>query len=162
VVNLSVHMPRSADEGAVSLTLWQVQIDADGCSLSMFCRPRWSRPRHVPGVHPDSRSAISAAAAQDDGLASVIVNTGYQVGSALGLAVIRAVASAAGAGQAGDFASLTDGHSAAFVAAAVVAGAGAVLSAVLLCSDREQPKAPTQLPGAFARLGHAVADSSSG
>jgi len=75
---------------------------------------------------PTLSTAISAAPPQEAGLASGIVNTSYQVGSALGLAVMTAVASAYGADQVGDPAALTDGYSAAFIGAAAVAAVGAL------------------------------------
>ena len=69
---------------------------------------------------------------EEGGLASGIVNTSYQVGSALGLALMTALATAQGADQLGNVASLTDGYSAAFLGAAAIAVAGAALAAVLL------------------------------
>jgi EmrB/QacA subfamily drug resistance transporter len=81
---------------------------------------------------PTLGTAISAARPEEGGLASGIVNTSYQVGSALGLAVMTAVASSHGADAIGDAASLTGGYSAAFVGAAVVAVAGALIAAVTL------------------------------
>src|SRR4051794_24537227 len=81
---------------------------------------------------PSLGTAISAAKPEEGGLASGIVNTTYQVGSALGLAVMTAVASAHGSDQLGDPGALTDGYSAAFLGAAAVAGAGGLLAAVLL------------------------------
>ena len=56
----------------------------------------------------------------------------YQVGSALGLAAMTTLAGAHGADRIGDITALTDGYSAAFLGAAVVAVAGAALAAVLL------------------------------
>src|SRR5688500_17794643 len=81
---------------------------------------------------PSLGTAIQSAKPEEGGLASGIVNTSYQVGSALGLAVMTAVATSQGADQLGDVASLTDGYSAAFLGAAGVAVAGAVLAAALL------------------------------
>ncbi|MET9022783.1 MFS transporter [Actinopolymorpha sp. NPDC004070] len=85
---------------------------------------------------PSLGTAISAAPPEDGGLASGIVNVSYQVGSALGLAVVTAIATANGAGRIGDLTALTDGFSAAFVAAAVVALLGAVLAVVTIRSRR--------------------------
>ncbi|MEV6064996.1 MFS transporter [Nocardia sp. NPDC052001] len=79
---------------------------------------------------PSLQTAISAAPPEEGGLASGIVNTGYQIGSALGLAAVTAIASAAGAEKLGDTLALTDGFAAAFRAAAVIA-AVAALAAVL-------------------------------
>ena len=81
---------------------------------------------------PSLGTAISSARPEEGGLASGIVNTSYQVGSALGLAAMTALASAQGADQLGDVASLTDGYSAAFLGAAGIAVAGAALAAALL------------------------------
>ena len=77
---------------------------------------------------PSLGTAISAARPEEGGLAAGIVNTSYQVGSALGLAVMTAVASSYGADQLADPVRLTDGYAAAFIGAAVVAAAGAVLA----------------------------------
>lgn len=79
---------------------------------------------------PSLGTAISAAKPEEGGLASGIVNTSYQVGSALGLAVMTAIAAANGADALTDPARLTDGYSAAFLGAAAVAVVGALLAAV--------------------------------
>jgi EmrB/QacA subfamily drug resistance transporter len=88
---------------------------------------------------PTLSTAISAARPEEGGLASGIVNTSYQIGSALGLAVMTAVAAANGADQLGDPAALTAGYSAAFIGAAVVAFVGAAAAAAFL----RQPATPT-------------------
>ena len=81
---------------------------------------------------PSLGTAIQSAKPEEGGLASGIVNTSYQVGSALGLAVMTAVATSQGADRLGDVASLTDGYSAAFLGAAGIAVVGALLAAALL------------------------------
>jgi EmrB/QacA subfamily drug resistance transporter len=81
---------------------------------------------------PAMNTAISAARPEEGGLASGIVTTSYQVGSALGLAVMTAVATSRGADQLGDPAALTDGYSAAFIGAAAIAVFGALAAAALL------------------------------
>jgi EmrB/QacA subfamily drug resistance transporter len=81
---------------------------------------------------PSLGTAISSARPEEGGLASGIVNTAYQVGSALGLAVMTAVATSRGANRLGDPAALTDGYSAAFLGAAGIAVIGALLAALLL------------------------------
>ena len=78
--------------------------------------------------------AISAARPEEGGLASGIVNTSYQIGSALGLAVMTAVAAANGADQIGNKTALTDGFSAAFIGAAIVAGVGVLTTLALFRS----------------------------
>ena len=89
---------------------------------------------------PSLQTAISSARPEEGGLASGIVNTGYQVGSALGLAAMTALAAAHGAGRLGDVGALTDGYSAAFLGAAGIAGAGGLVAAVTL----RRPKAPAE------------------
>ncbi|BAH55740.1 MULTISPECIES: MFS transporter [Rhodococcus] len=79
---------------------------------------------------PSLGTAISAARPDEGGLASGIVNVSYQVGSALGLAAMTAVAASFGANQIGDLPELTNGFSAAFIGAAVIALAGAGVTAV--------------------------------
>lgn len=81
---------------------------------------------------PVMMAALSGAAPQEAGLASGIFNTTYQVGSALGLAAMTAVAAANGADRMGDAAALTEGFSAALLGAAVIAAAGAVAALTLV------------------------------
>lgn len=81
---------------------------------------------------PSLGTAISSARPEEGGLASGIVNVSYQVGSALGLAAMTAIAAGAGASRLGDTHALTDGFSAAFVGAAVIALVGAVAAALTL------------------------------
>ena len=81
---------------------------------------------------PSLGTAISSARPEEGGLASGIVSTAYQIGSALGLAAMTAVATSQGADQLGNPEALTDGFSAAFIGAAGIAVAGALLAAVTL------------------------------
>ncbi len=92
---------------------------------------------------PSLSTAIQSAAPQDGGLASGIVNTSYQVGSALGLAVMTALATSQGADQLGNPVALTDGYSAAFLGAAAVAVLGALLAAALLRTPKASDAADT-------------------
>jgi MFS family permease len=96
---------------------------------------------------PSLGTAIQSAKPEEGGLASGIVNTSYQVGSALGLAAMTALASAQGADQLGDPGALTDGYSAAFLGAAGIAAAGALLAAALLRTPKSQPAAVADAPG---------------
>ena len=89
---------------------------------------------------PSLGTAISSARPEEGGLAAGIVNTSYQVGSALGLAAMTALATSQGADGIGDVGALTDGYSAAFLGAAGVAVVGAVLAALLL----RTPPAPAE------------------
>ena len=91
---------------------------------------------------PSLGTAISSARPEEGGLASGIVNTSYQVGSALGLAAMTAVATSQGGDRLGDVAALTDGYSAAFLGAAGIAVVGAALAAVLLRAPTAVDAAP--------------------
>ncbi|MEV8454571.1 MFS transporter [Streptomyces sp. NPDC052095] len=83
---------------------------------------------------PSLGTALSSARPEEGGLASGIVNTSYQVGSALGLAAMTAIAAAHGSREPGDPVALTDGFSAAFTGAAVLAVAGGLAALLTLRS----------------------------
>jgi EmrB/QacA subfamily drug resistance transporter len=80
---------------------------------------------------PSLGTAIGAARPEETGVAAGLVSTSYQIGSAVGLAVLTAVA-AAFTGPAVDAAALTSGYSAAFAGAAAVAFIGALVAAATL------------------------------
>ncbi|MGM1060850.1 MFS transporter [Saccharothrix sp. Mg75] len=88
---------------------------------------------------PATMAAIGGVSPEQGGLASGIVNTTYQVGSALGLAAMTAVATSQGADRLGDAVALTDGYSAAFTGAALVALTAALLAALTLRGRVAQP-----------------------
>jgi hypothetical protein len=112
---------------------WLSQIDADGSFVVDVLPASLVAALGMSlAFIPTLGLAISAARPEEGGLASGIVNTSYQVGSALGLAVMTAVAAGAGADRLGDAVALTDGYSAAFIGAAVVAVVGALAAAALL------------------------------
>jgi len=81
---------------------------------------------------PSLQTAISSARPEEGGLASGIVNTGYQVGSAVGLAAMTALAAANGADRLGNVDALTDGYGAAFLGAAAIAVVGGLVAALML------------------------------
>ena len=87
---------------------------------------------------PSLGTAISSAPPQEGGLAAGIVNTSYQLGSALGLAAITAVTASLGATQIDNPTALTDGFSGAFLGAGLIAAAGAVIAAITLHMPRPQ------------------------
>jgi EmrB/QacA subfamily drug resistance transporter len=91
---------------------------------------------------PSLGTAISSARPEEGGLASGIVNTSYQIGSALGLAAMTALATSQGADQLGSSRDLTDGFSAAFLGAAAIALAGAGLAAATLRQPRSSSPTP--------------------
>ena len=68
------------------------------------------------------------------------------MGSALGLAAMTAVAASQGANELGNIAALTDGYAAAFIGAAGIALAGAVLAAVLLRTPKENASRESDTP----------------
>lgn len=80
---------------------------------------------------PSLTTAISSARPEETGVAAGLVNTSYQIGSAIGLAALIAVA-AAFTGPAGDAVALTNGYSAAFIGAAIIALIGAAVAAIAL------------------------------
>ena len=80
-------------------------------------------------------AALSSARPEDSGLASGLVNTTYQVGSALGLAAMTAVATGV-TGAATDVVALTDGYRGAFLGAAGVALAAAAVAALAVARPR--------------------------
>jgi EmrB/QacA subfamily drug resistance transporter len=90
---------------------------------------------------PSLGLALSSAAPEEAGLAAGIVNTTYQIGSALGLAAMTAVAAAFGTdGSATDLGGLTDGYSAALIGAAAIAAVGALVSAAWLRTPATQAR----------------------
>jgi MFS family permease len=95
---------------------------------------------------PSLGLALSSAAPEEGGLASGIVSTNYQVGSALGLAAMTALASAFGADRVGDVAAQTDGFSAGLLGAAVIAATGAVVARAWLRSPARATKEPEEQP----------------
>lgn len=85
---------------------------------------------------PAMMAAMSGAPQEQAGLASGIVNTTYQVGSALGLAALTALATSQGAGELGNLPALTDGFSAAFTGAALIAAAGGVVTLLVMRGEK--------------------------
>jgi len=107
---------------------------------------------------PSLGTAISSARPEEGGLASGIVNTSYQVGSALGLAAMTALAASQGADQLGNPGQLTSGFSAAFLGAAGIAVAGALLSVFTLRQppggDMSKPVEAAEAPVAEPATAH--------
>jgi len=109
---------------------------------------------------PSLGTAISSAPPEEGGLAAGIVNTSYQVGSALGLAAMTALATAHGAGNLSDPAALTDGFSAAFLGAAAIAAAGGLLAARTL--RRPSGTAPGRAVSPTSSEGRSPSEAMSG
>lgn len=89
---------------------------------------------------PAMITSTATARAEDGGLASGLVNTTYQVGSAIGLAAMVAVAGAKTSSLVESgveaTAAMNDGFSAAFVGAGVIAFAAAALAGVAIRAPR--------------------------
>ena len=90
---------------------------------------------------PAMITSTAGARPEDGGLASGIVNTTYQVGSAIGLAAMVAVAGAKAASlvEVTPAAAVHAGFSTAFVGAGIIAFAAAVLAAIAIRGPRSQP-----------------------
>jgi MFS family permease len=113
--------------------VWLAQIEPDGSYVTTLLLPSL-----VVGVGEGAvwvSSMVGATTGTDEsesGLASGLVNTAQQLGGALGVAVLVALATSQTSNEAVDGApsveALTDG----FAGGAVIAALGAVLAAVLL------------------------------
>ncbi|WP_136042367.1 MULTISPECIES: MFS transporter [unclassified Microbacterium] len=84
---------------------------------------------------PSLGTAINAAPPAETGVASGLVSTSYQIGSALGLAVLTAIVYGI-AGHDSSTVELTQGYSAAFIGAAILALLGAVITAIAMRKPR--------------------------
>ena len=84
---------------------------------------------------PSLGTAINAAPPAETGVAAGLVSTSYQIGSALGLAVLTAVVYGI-AGHDASKVELTQGYSAAFIGAAILALVGAVITAIAMTKPR--------------------------
>jgi EmrB/QacA subfamily drug resistance transporter len=103
---------------------------------------------------PALMSAVSHAKKEESGLASGIVNTSYQVGSALGLAIMVAIASAQTLSDQnsgiGSIDALNNGFHLAFVSAAIMAAVAAIMAVMAIKrpntpggKEKEELVAPT-------------------
>ena len=110
-----------ADGSYISAVLPATLVAATGMSLA-----------YIPAM----LAALAGARPEEGGLAAGIVNTTYQAGSALGLAVVTAVATASGFGVAP-----AAGFGPAFIAAAAVALVGAAVAALALRGPAREPAA---------------------
>jgi EmrB/QacA subfamily drug resistance transporter len=99
---------------------------------------------------PSLGAAIGAAPPAETGVAAGLVSTSYQIGSALGLAALTAV-SAGITGAGASRVALTSGYSAAFLGAAIVAAAGAVIALATMRQPRAHAPEPQKAAAAQAR-----------
>ncbi|WJH34480.1 MFS transporter [Paenibacillus sp. CC-CFT747] len=90
---------------------------------------------------PGTIASMSGAKPEETGLASGIANTSYQIGSAIGLAIMSAVAASWTGGQlekgAEQIAALNTGFHAAFIGAAIASVAGALLALLFLRKPKQ-------------------------
>ncbi|MGX1132119.1 EmrB/QacA subfamily drug resistance transporter [Streptomyces glaucescens] len=91
---------------------------------------------------PAMIAAMSGAPQEQAGLASGIVNTTYQVGSALGLAALTALATSQGADRLGDPTTLTDAYGTAFLAAAAIAAIAGLTTLLAMRPENSAPPKP--------------------
>ncbi|ULL16492.1 MFS transporter [Paenibacillus sp. H1-7] len=88
---------------------------------------------------PATMSAMSGAKPEEAGLASGLANTSYQIGSAISLAIMVAIAASSTASQNGadQFAALNEGFHQAFLWSGIVAFAGAILAFLFIRSPKQ-------------------------
>jgi EmrB/QacA subfamily drug resistance transporter len=96
-------------------------------------------------------AALAGVAEHESGLASGLSNTAFQMGAAIGTAIVATVAVSqtddylAANAEANPLVALTEGFQSAFVATAVLAGIGAALALLLLGSPRRAAEEPLEL-----------------
>jgi MFS family permease len=93
-------------------------------------------------MNPVLIAAMSDVEPSESGLASGVVNTGFMMGGALGLAVLASLAAwrTGSVGSATDVAALNSGYHLAFFVGSVFAGLASVLAVVLLRDRSLEPR----------------------
>jgi EmrB/QacA subfamily drug resistance transporter len=126
--------------------VWFAQVSADGSFLSDILGPSLLAAAGLGlAFVPVTIAAVAGVSGADSGLASGLINTSQQVGGALGLAILAAVANAAGTGSPQ---LLTEGFQDAFLVGAGIAALGALAAAVLIrgADSRAHVEAPEPAP----------------
>ena len=112
--------------------LWFSQISADGTFLADILGPSLLAAVGLGFAFvPVTIAAVSGVEDREQGLASGLINTSQQVGGALGLAVLAAIANSE-IGTSHDPAILTDGFSSAFLVGAGFAILGLIATLLLI------------------------------
>ncbi|MGH2920412.1 MAG: DHA2 family efflux MFS transporter permease subunit [Solirubrobacteraceae bacterium] len=115
--------------------VWFAQIDVGGSYLSDLLGPMIVSAIGLGFAFvPVTIGAVSGVSQDDSGLASGLINTAQQVGGALGLSVLVAVASAVTTNER-DLVDLTEGFQAAFLTGAGIAVLGIVAALTLIRSS---------------------------
>jgi EmrB/QacA subfamily drug resistance transporter len=125
--------------------LWFSQVSADGGYVSDVLFPSLLAALGLGlSFVPVTIGAVTGTKPQEAGLASGLINTSQQVGGALGLAILSAIATSRtdsfGGGARPSADALTEGFQTAFLVGAGFALTGAILAALLISSrdSREQ------------------------
>lgn len=133
--------------GAKSLIVSGLTILAAGLGYLSFIRPDGNYAVDVLPASllaalgmslafvPSLGTAINAAPPAETGVASGLVSTSYQIGSALGLAVLTAIVYGI-SGSDATVVELTQGYSAAFLGAGILALIGAIITALAMMKPR--------------------------
>jgi predicted MFS family arabinose efflux permease len=123
--------------------LWFTQVDAGGSYLSDLLGPMLLAAIGLGLAFVSMTvAAVSGVEAHEAGLASGLINTSQQIGGALGLAVLTAVATGRTenvTGEVGPAVALNEGFQAALLVAAGIVVAAVVLTAVFARGSRPNP-----------------------
>jgi EmrB/QacA subfamily drug resistance transporter len=127
--------------GVGSLVLTQVSVGGSYLSDLILAMPFLGVGVGAAFV-AGSIASLTGVAETEAGLASGLNNASFQIGSAVGVAILSSVA-VSGAQGADPLTALTNGYQSAFAAAIVVAALGA-LAALLLLGRRPEPEAAAE------------------
>ncbi len=128
--------------------LWFSRISADGSFLADILGPSLLAAVGLGfSFVPVTIAAVSGIEDREQGLASGLINTSQQVGGALGLAILAAIANSI-IGAARDPAALVDGFRTAFLVGACFAALGLIATLTLI--RRSDSRAHVALSGELA------------
>jgi MFS family permease len=141
--------------------VWFAQVDVDGTYLGDILFPSLIAAVGLGFAFvPMTIGAVSGVAPHEAGLASGLINTSQQIGGALGLAILAAIANSRTDSLLADGvaapSALTEGFQIAFLVGAGFAVLGAVLSATLISSKESREHAQAAQRGEVAPAAAAV------